>query len=185
MQALLLCACSAAAAIRALRRWRRARLGRLAERRPGGGAQVPHGAAGYYLLGRICRLTNRQRQAVQHFAAALALDGLLWCAYEELCILGAPPPRAAPRLQCGQAHVRARAAGGLAPREVARTLRQDAAALPPVQTKGRFRIGVRSVGVQACWRGCMCTPGFAWACLVSHGPRQAVACPVGSSMQTG
>ena len=54
------------------------------------GAQVPHGAAGYYLLGRICRLSNRQKQAVQYFAAALALDPLLWCAYEELCILGAP-----------------------------------------------------------------------------------------------
>ena len=54
------------------------------------GAQVPHGAAGYYLLGRICRLSNRQKQAVQYFAAALALDPLLWCAYEELCILGSP-----------------------------------------------------------------------------------------------
>ncbi len=97
-----------AAAIPALRRRRRAHPGCSAERRPGGGAQVPHGAAGYYLLGRICRLTNRQRQAVQHFAAALALDGLLWCAYEELCILGAPPPRAAPRLQCEQAVCEAR-----------------------------------------------------------------------------
>ena len=53
-------------------------------------AQVPHGAAGYYLLGRVCRLSNRQKQAAQFFAAALALDPLLWCAYEELCILGAP-----------------------------------------------------------------------------------------------
>ena len=62
-----------------------------------GDAQVPHGAAGYYLLGRICRLTSRQRQAVQYFASALALDNLLWCAYEELCILGAPKARATAR----------------------------------------------------------------------------------------
>ncbi len=97
-----------AAAIPALRRRRQAHLRLLRRAEAGGGAQVPHGAAGYYLLGRICRLTNRQRQAVQHFAAALALDGLLWCAYEELCILGAPPPRAAPRPQCEQAVCEAR-----------------------------------------------------------------------------
>lgn len=54
---------------------------------------MPHGAAGYYLLGRVCRLSNRQKQAAQFFAAALALDPLLWCAYEELCILGAPTTR--------------------------------------------------------------------------------------------
>ncbi|KAK9825199.1 hypothetical protein WJX81_006564 [Elliptochloris bilobata] len=53
------------------------------------GSGVPHGAAGYYLLGRVCRLSNRAKQAVKFFASALALDPLLWCAYEELCILGA------------------------------------------------------------------------------------------------
>lgn len=51
-------------------------------------AQVPNGAAGYYLLGRICVLSNRHESAIQYFAAALTLDPLLWCAYEELCNLG-------------------------------------------------------------------------------------------------
>ena len=50
--------------------------------------QVPRGAAGYYLLGRICGLTNRHRAAVSYHRAALTLDPLMWCAYEELCALG-------------------------------------------------------------------------------------------------
>ena len=49
---------------------------------------VPGGAAGQYLLGRICRLSSRQKEAEGHFAAALTLDPLLWCAFEELCMLG-------------------------------------------------------------------------------------------------
>jgi len=77
---------------------------------------------------------------------------------------GAP---AAVRTGC----VRSQAAGGLVPREVARTSRQDAAALLPVQTEGGLRIVVRSVGVEACWRGCLCTPGFAWVRLVSRDPQ--------------
>lgn len=51
-------------------------------------AQVPNGAAGYYLLGRICVASNRHDAAIQYFSAALTLDPLLWCAYEELCNLG-------------------------------------------------------------------------------------------------
>ena len=50
--------------------------------------QVPKGSAGYYMLGRICGLTNRHRAAVSYQRAALTLDPLMWCAYEELCALG-------------------------------------------------------------------------------------------------
>ena len=52
---------------------------------------VPGGAAGHYLLGRICKLTSRHQEAEGHFATALSLDPLLWCAFEELCTLGMPP----------------------------------------------------------------------------------------------
>ncbi|XP_022144936.1 cell division cycle protein 27 homolog B isoform X2 [Momordica charantia] len=53
------------------------------------GAEIPNGAAGHYLLGLIYRYTDRKRSAIQHFQQALSLDPLMWCAYEELCILGA------------------------------------------------------------------------------------------------
>ncbi|OAY27238.1 cell division cycle protein 27 homolog B isoform X2 [Manihot esculenta] len=52
-------------------------------------AEVPNGAAGHYLLGLIHRCTDRRKSAIQHFKQALAIDPLLWAAYEELCILGA------------------------------------------------------------------------------------------------
>lgn len=52
------------------------------------GLQVPNGAAGFYLLGKICRLTNRHKVAQSYHKAALTLDPLLWSAYEELCMLG-------------------------------------------------------------------------------------------------
>ncbi|KAF2303980.1 hypothetical protein GH714_025830 [Hevea brasiliensis] len=52
-------------------------------------AEVPNNAAGHYLLGLIHRYTDRQKSAIHHFKQALALDPLLWAAYEELCILGA------------------------------------------------------------------------------------------------
>ncbi|XP_010913871.1 cell division cycle protein 27 homolog B isoform X1 [Elaeis guineensis] len=52
-------------------------------------AEVPNGAAGHYLLGLIYRYTGRRTCAVDHFMQALAIDPLLWAAYEELCILGA------------------------------------------------------------------------------------------------
>ena len=54
-------------------------------------ASVPGGAAGHYLLGRICRLRSRHKDAIQHFTTALELDPMLWSAYEELCLLGAAP----------------------------------------------------------------------------------------------
>ena len=50
--------------------------------------QVPNGAAGYYLLGKICKMTKRPEKAIEHFATALRQDVLLWSAYEELCSLG-------------------------------------------------------------------------------------------------
>ncbi|XP_023531375.1 cell division cycle protein 27 homolog B-like isoform X1 [Cucurbita pepo subsp. pepo] len=53
------------------------------------GAEIPNGAAGHYLLGLIYRYTDRRRSAIQHFQLALSLDPLMWCAYEELCVLGA------------------------------------------------------------------------------------------------
>ena len=42
-----------------------------------------------YLLGRVCKETGRDKAAAAHFADALALDPFMWCAYEELCALGA------------------------------------------------------------------------------------------------
>lgn len=51
--------------------------------------QVPGGAAGLFLLGRIARLTSRQQEAAKHYSAALERDPLLWQAFQELCQLGA------------------------------------------------------------------------------------------------
>ena len=51
--------------------------------------QVPGGAAGRYLLGRIARLTSRQEEAARHYSAALEADPLMWQAFQELCQLGA------------------------------------------------------------------------------------------------
>lgn len=50
--------------------------------------QVPNGAYGQFLLGRIARLTSRPDKAVAHFEKALILNPMLWSAYEELCSLG-------------------------------------------------------------------------------------------------
>ncbi|KAL5768764.1 hypothetical protein ACOSP7_015309 [Xanthoceras sorbifolium] len=50
--------------------------------------EVPNGAAGHYLIGLIYRYTDRRKSAIHHFKQALAIDPLLWAAYEELCILG-------------------------------------------------------------------------------------------------
>eukprot|EP00850_Spirogloea_muscicola_P021467 SM000250S08725 [mRNA] locus=s250:55409:60519:- [translate_table: standard] len=49
---------------------------------------VPNGAAGYYLLGLICRQTDRRQAAVLHYRSALAKDPFLWSAYHDLCLLG-------------------------------------------------------------------------------------------------
>jgi hypothetical protein len=42
------------------------------------------------ILGNICRLTSRHDQAKAYYSTALKLDPLLWQAFEELCLLGAP-----------------------------------------------------------------------------------------------
>ncbi|KAL3694343.1 hypothetical protein R1sor_007994 [Riccia sorocarpa] len=55
----------------------------------GTGNEVPNGAAGYYLLGLICRLTDRRQGAIGHYTQALMLDPFLWSAYEDLCLMGA------------------------------------------------------------------------------------------------
>ncbi|KAK9797012.1 hypothetical protein WJX73_004710 [Symbiochloris irregularis] len=52
-------------------------------------APIPGGAAGLYLLARICRMTDRIPHAVQYLCRALSQDPFLWCAFEELCHLGA------------------------------------------------------------------------------------------------
>ena len=52
----------------------------------GGGEGVVHGgAAGHYLMGCLCKASERKSLAVHHLTAALKLDPLLWVAYEELC----------------------------------------------------------------------------------------------------
>ncbi|TDH64937.1 hypothetical protein CCR75_001552 [Bremia lactucae] len=50
---------------------------------------VPAGAAGLYLLGRVCRRGNRRQQAEACFIKSLEIDPFMWIAYEELCELGA------------------------------------------------------------------------------------------------
>lgn len=50
--------------------------------------QIPNGAAGYFLLGRICKMTKRVEKAIEHFSTALRMDVLMWSAFEELCSLG-------------------------------------------------------------------------------------------------
>ena len=52
------------------------------------GWQVPGGSAGEFLLGVVCRKSNRIEPAVAHFRKALALDPFCWSAFEELCALG-------------------------------------------------------------------------------------------------
>jgi hypothetical protein len=51
--------------------------------------QVPNGAYGHFLLGRIARLTSRPEVAAAHFEKCLILNPMMWSAYEELCSLGA------------------------------------------------------------------------------------------------
>jgi hypothetical protein len=59
--------------------------------------QVPNGAYGHFLLGRIARLTNRPDKAIAHFEKSLILNPMLWSAYEELCSLG---PKTFPCIAC-------------------------------------------------------------------------------------
>lgn len=41
-----------------------------------------------YLLGFVCRYTNKREKAIDYFKQALALNPMLWCAYEHLCQMG-------------------------------------------------------------------------------------------------
>ncbi|KAG6610043.1 putative anaphase-promoting complex subunit [Phytophthora cinnamomi] len=50
---------------------------------------VPAGAAGLYLLGRVCRRGSRRQQAIACFVKSLETDPFMWSAYEQLCELGA------------------------------------------------------------------------------------------------
>ena len=43
---------------------------------------VPNGAAGFYLLGKICEKEVRQKEAYEYYHKAVELDPTLWCAYE-------------------------------------------------------------------------------------------------------
>ncbi|XP_002968773.2 cell division cycle protein 27 homolog B [Selaginella moellendorffii] len=51
-------------------------------------SEVPNGAAGCYLLGLICRFTDRRQAAIAHYTQALSVDPFFWSAYEDLCLLG-------------------------------------------------------------------------------------------------
>ena len=55
------------------------------------GETLPGGssAASYYLLGVICKQSDRRQAAIGHYTQALSLDPFLWSAYEDLCGLGA------------------------------------------------------------------------------------------------
>lgn len=50
---------------------------------------IPNGAAGLYLLGNVCRRSNRRRRAMDYFRMSLQLDPLMWVSYEALCEMGA------------------------------------------------------------------------------------------------
>lgn len=42
-----------------------------------------------YLLGKVYQLSNRHTAAITNFRNALHMDPMMWCAFEELCMLGA------------------------------------------------------------------------------------------------
>lgn len=48
---------------------------------------MPEGAAGLFLLGRLCHKAHRPRHALAYYRLALQLDPALWGAYEALCRL--------------------------------------------------------------------------------------------------
>ncbi|CAM9350201.1 unnamed protein product, partial [Chrysoparadoxa australica] len=50
--------------------------------------RVPRGAAGLYLLGKICQRLNRQDHAAEYYILSLQYDPMLWSSYEGLCDLG-------------------------------------------------------------------------------------------------
>lgn len=49
--------------------------------------KVPQGAAGLFLLGRLCHKAHRPKHARAYYRLALHLDPALWGAYEALCRL--------------------------------------------------------------------------------------------------
>jgi len=49
---------------------------------------IPNGSAGLYLLGNICRKTNRRQRAIECYRLLLKLDQLMWTSYEVICKLG-------------------------------------------------------------------------------------------------
>lgn len=51
--------------------------------------RVPKGAAGLHLLAKVYQLSNRQTAAIASFRNSLNTDPLMWCSFEELCMLGA------------------------------------------------------------------------------------------------
>jgi len=51
--------------------------------------QMPGGAYGEYLLGKIAKDTGRRQLAIDSFKRALALDPFMWTAFNELCSMGA------------------------------------------------------------------------------------------------
>ena len=48
---------------------------------------IPNGSAGLYLLGNICRKTNRRQRAIEYYRLSLKLDPLMWTSYEAICEL--------------------------------------------------------------------------------------------------
>lgn len=51
---------------------------------------VPGGAAGYYLLGLICRKEQRKEAAIEYFQKSLQIDPALWGSITELSEMGVP-----------------------------------------------------------------------------------------------
>lgn len=49
---------------------------------------VPCGAAGFYLLARVCQATGRGDEAAAHYRRCLELDPTHWAAFEALCATG-------------------------------------------------------------------------------------------------
>ena len=62
---------------------------------------VPNGAAGMYLLGNICRRTNRRRRAIEYYRLSLRIDPLMWTSYEAMCEIGGGGGGAMARARAG------------------------------------------------------------------------------------
>jgi len=53
-----------------------------------GSSPVPNGAAGFHLLGTVCKQTMRMDKAKRYFELSLKFDPLLYDSYHELCEMG-------------------------------------------------------------------------------------------------